>query len=106
MGGNVHARVQNGPLSVKLQGTRWDGEGLDAETVNGPVHLEIPAGYSARLETGTVNGPMSTEFPLTVTLQGRVARRITATLGSGGAPVRVVTTNGPLVIRRPRGEPL
>lgn len=101
VGGSVRARVQNGPLHVELTGTRWDGEGLDAETVNGPVDLEIPEAYSARLETGTVNGPMHTDFPLTVTIQGRVSRRITATLGQGGAPVRVVTTNGPLTIRRP-----
>ena len=100
--GNVRARVTNGPLDVELSGGRWDGEGLDAETVNGPVDLAIPTGYSARLETGTVNGPMSVEFPLTVTLVGHVTDRISTTLGSGGALVRVVTTNGPLTIRRPR----
>jgi putative adhesin len=102
VGGSVRARVQNGPLHVVLTGARWEGEGLDAETVNGPVDLEIPESYSAQLETRTVNGPMRTEFPLTVTIQGDVSRRITATLGQGGAPVRVVTTNGPLAIRRAR----
>ena len=98
--GDVRARVRNGPLSVVLGGNRWEGTGLDAETVNGPVVLSIPENYSARLETGTVNGPMSVDFPITVTLQGRVNQRINATLGQGGAPVRVVTTNGPLVIKR------
>jgi DUF4097 and DUF4098 domain-containing protein YvlB len=98
--GDVHARVRNGPLSVYLAGDRWEGTGLDAETVNGPVVLAIPENYSARLETGTVNGPMSVDFPMTVTIQGRLSQRLNTTLGSGGAPVRVVTTNGPLVIRR------
>ena len=98
--GDVHARVRNGPLSVVLSGNRWEGVGLDAETVNGPVVLTIPDGYSAKLETGTVNGPMSVDFPMTVTIQGRLSHRINTTLGSGGAPVRVVTTNGPLVIKR------
>ncbi len=74
--------------------------GLDAETTNGPVNLAIPESYSARLEFGTVNGPMSVGFPVTVTIQGRVGRRITTTLGAGGAPVRAVTTNGPVEIRR------
>jgi hypothetical protein len=92
--------VRNGPLSVGLGGSRWEGAGLDAETVNGPVVLAIPEGYSARLETGTVNGPMSVDFPLTVTFQGRWRDRLNTTLGDGGAPVRVVTTNGPLVIKR------
>lgn len=99
-GGDVRARVQNGPLVVVLTGTAWEGAGLDAETVNGPVDLVLPDEYNARLETGTVNGPMSVDFPLTVTIQGRISHRITTTLGQGGATVRVVTTNGPLSIRR------
>ena len=102
VGGDVTARVQNGPLSVHLAGDRWQGTGLDAETVNGPVDLAIPTPYNARLETGTVNGPMDLSFPLTVTIQGHVSHRIQSTLGNGGAPVRVVTTNGPLSIRRAR----
>jgi hypothetical protein len=98
--GDVTARVQNGPLSVHLSGTRWDGVGLDAEAHNGPVDLAIPERYNAKLETGTVNGPMDLAFPLTVTMQGRLNQRIQSTLGQGGATVRVVTTNGPLTIRR------
>ena len=100
--GAVKARVLNGPLSVDLEGDHWDGDGLDAEAENGPVDLAIPAGYSARLETGTINGPMTLGFPLTVTVQGRITQRISTTLGSGGALVRVVTTNGPFVLRRRR----
>lgn len=100
VGGDVRARTTNGPLDIKLAGEHWEGAGLDAETTNGPVDLAIPVGYSAALEFGTVNGPMSVGFPLTVTVQGRVGRRITTTLGSGGSPVRAVTTNGPVEIRR------
>jgi hypothetical protein len=100
VGGDVMARTQNGPLSVHLAGTRWNGTGLDAETRNGPATLFIPDGYSAELETGTVNGPLSSDIPLTVRFDGRRDRRIETTLGRGGAPLRVVTTNGPLSIRR------
>ncbi len=102
VGGDVTARVQNGPLSVELSGSRWDGPGLDAEAQNGPVSLGIPDRYNARLETGTVNGPMNLAFPLTVTIQGHMTNRIHTTLGDGGAPVRVVTTNGPLTIHHSR----
>jgi DUF4097 and DUF4098 domain-containing protein YvlB len=100
VGGAVKARVQNGPLGVRLEGAKWEGTGLDAETVNGPVDLEIPEGYSARLETGTVNGPMSVGFPMTVTVQGRITQHLSTVLGQGGALVHVATTNGPLTIRR------
>jgi DUF4097 and DUF4098 domain-containing protein YvlB len=98
VGGDVRARTTNGPLRVTLEGRRWEGAGLDAETTNGPAVLSIPENYSARLETGTVNGPMSIGFPITV--QGRLRNRLTVDLGSGGPPVRVVTTNGPVVVRR------
>ena len=102
VGGDVRAHAQNGPLHVTLAGARWEGVGLDAETQNGPLVLEVPDGYNAELETGTVNGPMDIGFPVTV--QGRIGvgsrRRITTTLGSGGPTIRAVTTNGPAVIRK------
>jgi hypothetical protein len=101
VGGDVYARAQNGPLSVSLTGDGWQGAGLDAETRNGPVTLSLPEGFNAQLEAGTQNGPFSSDIPLSVTLQGRLRRGpIATTLGSGGAPIRVITTNGPMVIRR------
>ena len=100
VGGDVHARTTNGPLRIKLDGRRWQGAGLDAETTNGPVVLVIPGDYSARLETGTTNGPMSIDFPITV--QGRLSNHLSLELGSGGPPVRAITTNGPVTVRRGR----
>lgn len=103
-GGDVRARTQNGPLRVRLSGSAWAGVGLDAETRNGPVSLEIPDGFGAELETGTRNGPFRTDIPLQVTLEGNMghnrAREIRTRLGNGGPPVRAVTTNGPVVIER------
>ena len=98
VGGDVHGRTQNGPLAIELSGSKWDGAGLDAETRNGPVILTIPDSYSAQLETGTVNGPMTLGFPITVS--GRLNRRISTTLGKGGPPIRAVTTNGPVTLRK------
>jgi hypothetical protein len=61
--------------------------------------LTVPEHYSARLETGTVNGPIDVDIPITIT--GRfTGKRITTTLGNGGPPIRAVTTNGPLSVRR------
>ena len=97
VGGDVHARTANGPVRVVLEGASWSGAGLDADTRNGPITLEVPNGYSASLETGTVNGPMNFQIPVTV--RGRISRRIQTELGRGGAPIRVVTTNGPVIVR-------
>jgi len=102
VGGEVHASAQNGPLSIELMGTKWDGAGLDAETQNGPADLTIPDNYNAKIEFGTVNGPMDVGFPMTVTINGRIRNRISTTLGNGGAPVRVLTTNGPMTVRKSR----
>jgi hypothetical protein len=99
LGGDVNARATNGPLKVRLTGRAWSGAGLDAETVNGPVSLEIPDGYSADLEIGTYNGPFSSDMAITLEA-GEVPNRMQVRLGQGGAPVRVVTTNGPYRIKR------
>jgi len=102
VGGDVHASAQNGPLTIDLLGTRWEGTGLDAETQNGPADLRIPDNYNAKIEFGTINGPLDVGFPVTVTLSGRVRDRVSTTLGNGGPPIRVVTTNGPMTVRRGR----
>jgi DUF4097 and DUF4098 domain-containing protein YvlB len=96
--GDVHGETTNGPLNVDLDGDQWRGPGLDLRTTNGPVHLAIPDGYSAQLETGTVNGAMRIGFPVTV--QGMIGRRLTTQLGRGGASIRATTTNGPVEIQR------
>jgi DUF4097 and DUF4098 domain-containing protein YvlB len=100
LAGEVRASTQNGPLTVRLSGSIWRGAGLHAETRNGPVNLQIPDGYSARLETGTVNGPMESSIPLTVTFLGRRNQQIESVLGNGGPTIHVTTQNGPLSIDR------
>lgn len=98
VGGDVQGRTVNGGLSVVLTGSRWNGAGLDVETVNGGVSLIVPDGYSAALETGTINGRLQLGFPLTV--QGEVGRRLAVTLGAGGPRVRAMTTNGGVHLAR------
>jgi DUF4097 and DUF4098 domain-containing protein YvlB len=98
VGGNVHGTTTNGGVMVELAGDRWDGETLDVRTTNGGIVMSVPENYSAHLETGTVNGSLSIDFPVTV--QGRITREIAVNLGSGGATVRAMTTNGGVRIRR------
>ena len=93
LAGAVQARVENGPLHVELQGSKWDGAGLDASAQNGPVNFVLPERYSARLTTGTIQGPKTIHYALDWD-SGPHAHIVTR-LGSGGPPVRVVTHNGP-----------
>lgn len=99
LAGDVRGSTTNGGLQVSLAGDRWQGEGMDVETTNGGVTVRVPEGYSAQLQAGTTNGGMEVDFP--VTIQGRVGRRLNATLGDGGAPIRITTTNGRVRLVRP-----
>ncbi len=101
VGGTVRGGTTNGGLNVELSGERWDGEALDVSTTNGGVSMWIPDNYSAHLETGTVNGHLSIDFPVTV--QGNITRELAVNLGSGGATIRAMTTNGGVRIRRSEG---
>ena len=62
------------------------------------MKIAIPDDYSAQLQVGTTNGGMNSDFPMTV--KGRLNRDIDATLGGGGAPIRVRTSNGGVRITR------
>lgn len=100
--GDVRGRTTNGGINVSLVGAGWKGTGLDLQTQNGGVNLTIPADFAANVEAGTVNGGFSSDIPaLNVTTEdtkgdyGRQrAKKINTSLNGGGAPVRVVTTNG------------
>lgn len=98
VGGDIRGGTRNGGITVDLSGDRWQGKGLDVATRNGGIRLAIPASYSAELETGTTNGRVRVDFPVTV--QGTIGRRLQTTLGSGGATVRAITTNGGVSVTR------
>jgi DUF4097 and DUF4098 domain-containing protein YvlB len=98
VGGEVRGETNNGGLTIDLTGDRWDGVGLDVETHNGGVRLNLPENYSAELETGTTNGGLNVDFPITV--QGRIGKHLHTTLGAGGPKIRAMTYNGGVSIRR------
>jgi DUF4097 and DUF4098 domain-containing protein YvlB len=98
VGGTVRGSTMNGGLVVELAGDRWDGDSLDVSTTNGGVILSVPENYSANLQTGTVNGSVSVDFPITV--QGKINKQIAVNLGSGGAMVKAMTTNGGVHLKR------
>lgn len=98
--GSVKGRTTNGGVSVKLSGATWRGSGLDVETTNGGVNLSMPPNYAARIETGTVNGGFKSNIGgLNIEKDDNETRwsrkkRVSADLNGGGAPIRVITTNG------------
>jgi DUF4097 and DUF4098 domain-containing protein YvlB len=97
VGGDLRGETTNGGVNVDVSGDHWDGSGLDVETRNGGIRLNLPKGFSAELEAGTTHGRLNIDFPMTV--QGRIGRHLETTLGSGGPKVRAITTNGGVTIR-------
>lgn len=102
LAGKVTAHTTNGGVKVMLAGNAWQGEGFDVSTTNGGVDIQVPAEYSARLEARTTNGGFRSDLPVTV--EGKYTnKRVNATLGKGGALVKVVTTNGGIRLNKAGG---
>lgn len=94
--GDVKGKTTNGGVSVALSGNSWKGSGLDVETTNGGVQLSMPETYAAHVETGTVNGGFKSDVSQLNAEKTDRSRgtRLSTDLNGGGAPIRVVTTNG------------
>jgi DUF4097 and DUF4098 domain-containing protein YvlB len=104
LAGDVRGRTTNGGVKVELSGASWRGSGLDVETTNGGVKLSMPQNYAASVETGTVNGGFKSDIA-GLTLPEETGenkwnrkKRISASINGGGAPIRVITTNGGIKI--------
>jgi len=96
--GDIEGQTTNGGIDVTLDGTAWQGNGLNLQTTNGGVKVAVPDNYNAHLETGTTNGKISIDFPVSV--QGTINRSLSTDLGSGGATINVRTSNGGVKIYR------
>ncbi len=107
VGGDVRGRTTNGGVNVSLSGSSWRGSGLDVQTTNGGVRISMPENYAANIETGTVNGGFRSDIPaLNVTTENIVgdeygrsrSKKINTAFNGGGAPLKISTTNGGVVI--------
>lgn len=97
VGGDVEGGTVNGGIKVVLGGTHWNGDGLDLHTTNGGVSVEMPAGYSARVEAKTTNGGIRVDHPIRI--KSKSKRRLEGTIGEGGPTIKVRTVNGGVKIR-------
>jgi len=100
LGGSVTGTTTNGGVHVELEGSHWDGDRLEVNTTNGGVHIEMPESYSARFEAATSNGGLHSDLSSLTVTKDHHARSIEGNIGSGGALVKVNTTNGGVHISR------
>ena len=45
--GTIDLEAQNGPVAVRLAGSKWADGSLSARGQNGPVKLEVPRGFAS-----------------------------------------------------------
>jgi DUF4097 and DUF4098 domain-containing protein YvlB len=72
-------------------------------TVNGPIHLVLPATAGARVSASTVSGGIESEFGRPVRVQG--AHRLSTTLHHGGPAIRMTNVNGGITIHTNTASP-
>lgn len=99
--GDVRGKTTNGGVSVSLSGTSWKGNGLDVQTTNGGVNLNVPESFAANIEASTVNGGFKSDIPaLNVTTEDEKGgwanrtRQVNTAINGGGAPIKLTTKNG------------
>ncbi len=96
--GPVDARTGNGDIDVRMTALRA-ADDMTFSTGSGDVRVTLPAGYNGELDASTGNGTISSDFELRI--EGRMSpRRVRATIGSGGARLRLVSGNGGLEVRK------
>jgi hypothetical protein len=102
LGGTVRATSQNGPLAIRLTGSAWEGEGLDARANNGPLSLNVPDSYQSGVQVTLSNhGPLSCRARSCAQAMQQFQSGGRGQLLFGGPTpvVRVAAMNGPVAIR-------
>lgn len=106
--GDVSVRGSRGPVDIHSTNGDIDADvygmagAVRVGTTNGNVNLTMPQTLNATLNMRTVNGELDLGFAGNVTT--RTKQEIVATLGTGGSPIDVSTTNGNVTVR-PGGAP-
>jgi DUF4097 and DUF4098 domain-containing protein YvlB len=101
--GYFSGKTSKGDIYVDMWGSQWRGQGFTAATQSGRVDLRLPEKYSAALQLDTRNGTITVDYPPQevdgeilppeVVIQKR-AQQLKATIGDGGAPLRLGTQLG------------
>ena len=99
----AEATSLNGAVNVRMGKVDWPDE-LRIESVNGRIHLELPADLNAEVSFQTLNGNVQSDFPFTIGagnhISGPVGTHITGKIGNGGRRLELKTVNGSIELRK------
>lgn len=98
LGDNATLKTVNGGIRASFT-TITSGQVLSAETVNGGITVTLPKNAGIAVKASVVNGHIDCDFPLKLE-GGRVSKRhLDATIGDGGASLRIATVNGGISLK-------
>ena len=103
--GDWTVRVTNGPLSARLAGARWEGKGLVADTVNGPLTVRLDPRFDSPLRVSAAShAPFSCRAAVCADARrtgGDESGNGVRSFEFGGSDpvVRLSTVNGPVTIK-------
>ena len=92
----LRARTVDGSVRVTALEGSTDAEGWRLSTVDGSVTVRLPRSLSFDLEASSVDGHISISGP--AQFVSRSHRKVVATLGKGGSPLEISTTEGSVTV--------
>lgn len=97
---SVRAETVSGEITY--EGSVSNSGTYEFNAHSGDVRLDIPAGTNATLSLQTWSGEINSRFPMTMQTEdkGRRSKRMTFTIGSGGARISAETFSGDITIER------
>ena len=100
VGGDARGKSTNGNLDLLLTGEVWQGPGLDVSIINGDINWQLPATYAGTLLARTNRGRVSAQ--LNTKRLSVLPHNLAATLGKGGAQLKVSSENGDIRVEQQR----
>jgi hypothetical protein len=103
LSGDVKLTATNGPVMIELDGSRWNGSGLEASVTNGPLTVRLPDSYTSGVR---INVSRHTPIQCRAAQCNQAVRRLGSPdlieIGGPDSPVHLSTANGPLAIEGAR----
>jgi len=92
----LRAHTVDGSVYVTALEGSTDAEGWRLSTVDGSISVTLPRSLSFDLEASSIDGHISVAGP--AKFVSRSHRKVVATLGEGGAPLSISTTEGSITV--------
>ena len=92
----LKAHTVDGSVHVTALDGSSNAEGWRVSTVDGSISVSVPKSLSFDLEASSVDGNISVSGP--VKFLSRSHRKVVATVGEGGSPLSISTTEGSITV--------